>query len=283
MRRSTVSTRSLRDARTPFARCAALLLAACAGPVDPAVDDPSVKPEDTPAAVDTPTAPPDPAPADTPTDTDASLGEDPPASPGDTDAPAGPPEDSAPPADAPPPGDPFADAVISYTPGPGAGFGQAALPGVVLGPPLGAGPLAGSLDVLSLGDRGEIVLAFLDQVAVDGDGPDLIVFENPFPGWIEPGEVSVSDDGVTWAVFPCAPRAPGAPGCAGVQPVLSHPANGVSPTDPTVSGGDAFDLAQVGLSRAAFVRVRDTGALSAIGISAGFDLDAIAIVHAAAP
>jgi hypothetical protein len=288
VRRSPVSI-CARGAALRLVACAAV--AACAGAgTDPSDLDPNAPTEaaDPPAegppnAADTPDEAADapPAPADSP---DAPPGDDTPTPPSDTAASPEPPADSAAPADPGPlAGDPFADAIVSFTPGPGAGFGQASLPGVVLGPPLGAGPYAGSLDVLSLGDRGEIVLALVDQVAVDGDGPDLIVFENPFPGWIEPGEVAVSEDGVTWAVFPCAPHAPGAPGCAGVQPVLSHPANGVSPTDPAVAGGDAFDLAAVGLARAAFVRVRDTGAISAIGVSAGFDLDAVAIVHAAPP
>ncbi len=265
--------------RSPrLAPLAALALLACAAPGDDATTadtDPPAPTVDTPAE--------DPPTDDTPTD-DTPADDTPPAQPGDTDVA----DDTAapnPPVDptAALNGDPFADAVVAFTPGLGAGFGQTGLPGVVLGPPLGAGPLAGSLDVVSLGDHGEIVLAFLDQIAVDGDGPDLIVFENPFPGWIEPGEVAVSEDGVTWAVFPCDPRAPGAPGCAGVQPVLSNPANGISPTDPAVAGGDAFDLATVGLTRAAFVRIRDTGAASAWGNSAGFDLDAVAIVHAGPP
>ena len=50
-------------------------------------------------------------------------------------------------------GDPHAERVVSFTPGDAAGFGSDAMPGVVLGPPLGRGESAGSLDVLSLGRR----------------------------------------------------------------------------------------------------------------------------------
>jgi hypothetical protein len=170
---------------------------------------------------------------------------------------------------------PFADRVVSFTPGAGAGYGQANMPDVVLGPPHGAGPLAGSLHVVSLGDGGELTLELFTPI-VDGEGPDLIVFENPFQGWTELGEVAVSEDGEDWVTFACD-AATGA-GCAGVWPVLSHPDNGVSPTDPSVSGGDLFDLASIGVLQARFVRVRDTGTNPYEGNTGGFDLDAVAAV-----
>lgn len=176
--------------------------------------------------------------------------------------------------------DPFADRVVSYTPGRGAGFGQDQLPQVVLGPPRGGGCCAGGLDVLSLGFEGTLVLEFTDIGLVDGPGPDLLVFENPFPGNEEPAFVAVSQDGVTWKEWPCAPQAAPWPGCAGIKPVLSSPDNGISPTDPMKAGGDAFDLADLGLARARFVRIRDSG--FSRGYSppgGGFDLDAVAVVN----
>ena len=178
-------------------------------------------------------------------------------------------------------GDPFADAVVSFTPGEGAGFGQSYLPDVVRGPPEGAGEYAGSLHVVSLGRDGEIVLELIDQPIIDGPGPDLLVFENPFTGWIETGYVAVSEDGVTWAEWPCDPDDVdgGQPGCSGVTPVLSHPDNGVDPTDPAVAGGDAFDLADLGLTTAWYVRVRDSGVNAYGSPTGGYDLDAIAVVH----
>jgi hypothetical protein len=162
--------------------------------------------------------------------------------------------------------DPFADRVVSSRFGAGATYGHSALPQIVLGPPQGAGANAGSVHVASLGRRGELVLGF-DGELFDGPGVDLIVFENPFPGWIETGEVAVSEDGTDWRVFPCAADdvAGGFPGCAGVQPVLSNPENGISPIDPEAAGGDGFDLAVAGLQYA--------------GESGGFDLDAVAGVH----
>lgn len=184
-----------------------------------------------------------------------------------------------------PTADPYADRVVSFNPGAGAGFGQDAYPGVVLGPPKGGGAGSGSLDVLSLGNQGEIVLELTDLVLVDGPGVDLLVFENAFGGFAETGVVAVSDDGTSWHEFPCAAsdRAGGFPGCAGVRPVYANPETGVSATDPAVAGGDAFDLATLGVSRARFVRVRDSGANGYGGTAGGFDLDAIAVVNGATP
>lgn len=183
--------------------------------------------------------------------------------------------------------DPFADRVVDYAPGEFAGFGQERFPDVVLGGPRGGGANAGGLDVLSLGLEGTITLALDDWVAVDGPGPDLIVFENPFPGWVEPGRVEVSADGETWVAFDCDGLADGAPGCAGVEPVLAHvDERPLDPTDPEVAGGDAFDLADVGLAEARFVRITDDGTapdFGYAGTSGGFDLDAVAVVNGARP
>ncbi|WP_404368752.1 cell surface protein [Corallococcus coralloides] len=183
-------------------------------------------------------------------------------------------------------GDPYADRVVSFAPGAGAGFGQGLLPGIVLGAPKGDGASSGSLDVLSLGSNGVIVLEFTDIAVTDGPGVDLLVFENAFikptgKPFAETGVVAVSDDGVTWHEFPCASSdvANNFPGCAGVTPVYSHPDNGIPATDPAVAGGDGFDLAAVGLTRARFVRIRDSGANGYAGTSGGFDLDAVAVVN----
>ena len=179
----------------------------------------------------------------------------------------------------------FVTSVVSFTPGPGAGFGADALPCVVEGPPRGVGTANGSLDVVSLGMGGEIVLAFAPRAIVDGPGVDFIVFENAFyiagdptHPYAEPGEVSVSDDGVTWQAFPCPSADWSGQQCAGVTPVLASGTTGVSPFDPSMSGGDAFDLATLGLTHARYVKITDRGK-NKTPPSAGFDLDAIAIVH----
>ena len=56
--------------------------------------------------------------------------------------------------------EPFATKVVSFNPGAGAGFGQSKFPQVVLGGPEGGGEGFGSLDVLSLGNGGSLVLGF---------------------------------------------------------------------------------------------------------------------------
>ena len=190
---------------------------------------------------------------------------------------------------------PFADFVQSFTPGMGAGFGQDQFPGIVLGPPHGGGELQGSLDVLSLGNDGVIVLGFDPPVICDGPGPDLTVFENPFhsgsingPIFIEYGIVGVSQDGINFIDFPHDNNTHA--GLAGQTPVLSNPDNDISPLDPSVSGGDQFDLADVGLTWAKYVRITDPGASIddpgnhiPPGTQAGFDLDAVAALHACDP
>lgn len=175
----------------------------------------------------------------------------------------------------------WADRVVSFSPGPSAGFGADQMPDVVLGPPRGGGETAGSLHVVSLGKGGEVVLAFEDLLALDEPGPDLIVFENATTTDKETGEVAVSEDGVVWHTWPCAAEdaAGGFAGCAGVTPVLAHPDNDLGPANPYQAGGDAFDLADLGVARARYVRIRDTGLNTYEGSSGGFDLDAVAVVH----
>ncbi len=174
----------------------------------------------------------------------------------------------------------FATHVLATSYGPGQSFGREAMPEIALGPPLGGGCCQGSLDVVSLGDGGLIVLGFEGNAIADGPGADFVVFENAFEIgasqalFVEPATVEVSADGITWAAFGCA----GAPydGCAGVSPV--HLDSEVSAIDPTTHGGDAFDLAEVGMSEARFVRITDRADLGSV-----FDLDAVGIVHPVCP
>ena len=148
------------------------------------------------------------------------------------------------------------------------------------------GAIAGSLDVVSLGDGGVVVLAFTDNAIVDGPGPDLLVFENAFSFGPDPadvfaelGTVAVSNDGVTWIDFPCTADAPPFGTCAGWHPVFANgDENTIDPTDPATAGGDPFDLADVGLTEARYLRITDRDDLPAV-----FDLDAVAIVHGKCP
>ena len=203
--------------------------------------------------------------------------------------------------------DRFVTAVVSFSPTDCAGFGQSAMPGIVEGPPVGGGTGHGSTDVVSLGSGGSIVVSFAPNAIVDGPGPDFIVFENPF--WIggdssnpyaEPGEVSVSDDGVTWASFPCTPTSTrrSVTARASKPPyrqlrrlagrLLATRRTGYSPVDPSVAGGLALDLATVGLTHARYVKIVDQTheACPEAGPrpdTNGFDLDAVAIVNAEMP
>jgi hypothetical protein len=184
---------------------------------------------------------------------------------------------------------PYARSVESFSPGAGAGFGESLLPGVVLGPPRGSGEQAGSLDVVSLGLGGEIVVGFGGREIADEPGPDFIVFENAFwPGgdasqvYAELGEVSVSRDGETWHTFPCQSDGDGQgtfAGCAGATPTRKYDPLSVLPLDPEKTGGDTFDLAELELESASFVRILDLATLGETGTSSGFDLDAVGLTH----
>lgn len=192
--------------------------------------------------------------------------------------------------------DRFVTEVVSFTPGECAGFGATKMPGVIEGPPVGAGELAGSLDVVSFGKGGELVVSFGDNAIVDGPGVDFIVFENAF--WaggnpdapaVDLGEVSVSEDGTTWKTFTCTPgTTPPFGDCAGWHPVYSSPSNGISPVDPVTAGGDQYDIGKVGLTEVRFVKIRDLSTQECPSppnrpVNLGFDLDAIAIVNAKTP
>jgi len=184
--------------------------------------------------------------------------------------------------------DPFVDAIVSFAPG---AHTNGETQSAVLGPPMGTGDLQGSTDTLSLGDGGSVVVRFDPPAICDGPGPDFVVFENAFhagsasgPIFVEVGIVAVSDDGTQFAEFPYDPVT--FVGLAGQTPVFSNPSNGIDPTDPAVAGGDAFDLATVGLASARFVRITDPGAAIpdpgnrvVPGPTGGFDLDAIVAIH----
>jgi hypothetical protein len=181
--------------------------------------------------------------------------------------------------------DSFADRVLSVSFGEGQDFGRDHFPDWVLGGPRGGGAGAGATShVVSLGDGGFVELAFHASGFKNGPGPDLIVFENAFyvggdpeTPFAELGRVAVSQDGETWHKFPCDPET--FRGCAGVSPVLANvDENDIDPLDPARAGGDAFDLEDLGLDRASYVRVSDIAGDSD-AISGVFDLDAVAVIY----
>ncbi|MCX7763502.1 MAG: hypothetical protein N2253_01240 [Bacteroidia bacterium] len=146
-------------------------------------------------------------------------------------------------------------------------------------------PCADPCQVVSLGKGGFIALEFEPPIA-DGPGPDFIVFENAFrygngqvfDEWMI---VSVSQDGVNWVVFPfdsvtgvgLAGRTPtGCATCAGP----------IDWRDPAQAGGDAFDLAIVGIPWAKYVRVEDATRWQPPDRLAA-DLDGVVAIHQLAP
>jgi hypothetical protein len=182
------------------------------------------------------------------------------------------------------PGSHYASRIVSACFGPGEAFGHDAFPANVLGPPKGGGCCVGSLDVCSLGNGGSITLAF-DNPIVDAPGVDFIVFENAFYAGGDPkhafaelGTVEVSADGVTWLGYPCTAIASPYGDCAGWRPVYANSDTSIDPLDPSVAGGDQYDLAELGVPLVRFVRITDRADLPG-----SFDLDAIAAVHVACP
>jgi len=182
------------------------------------------------------------------------------------------------------PGARYVTRVVSACFGAGESFGRDQLAERVAGPPRGGGARGGSLDVSSLGQGGTITVAF-DNAIVDGPGVDFIVFENAFDVGHDPGNpyaevatVEVSEDDVTWVAFPCSATEYPYGGCAGWHPVFGNVDEGVNPLDPAVAGGDQFDLADIDVPMARFVRITDRA-----DMPGSFDLDAVGIVNARCP
>lgn len=178
--------------------------------------------------------------------------------------------------------------VVAHQFGPGQSLGQSRFPDLIFGPPHGAGCCQGSLDTVSLGNGGTVTVAFANNAIVDGPGPDFIVFENAFEDsgsgsvFAELATVEVSADGQEWHGYPCTAVSPPYGSCAGYHPVYANPdTNDISPLDVARAGGDPFDLADLGLPLARYVRVTDRPDLT--GLSGVFDLDAVAIVNAQCP
>ena len=175
--------------------------------------------------------------------------------------------------------------IESFVPGVGAGFGSNHLPQIIQGAPRGLGKNQGSLDVLSLGFEGEIIFGFDNCKIVDGDGVDFVIFENAFNifgneenPFAELGIVGVSSDGVNFVEFDCDDNEYPYFDCAGWTPVLSHPDNDIDPFDLDQAGGDQFDLADIGVESARYIRIRDIGNAGG-GNTQGFDLDSAEIIN----
>lgn len=138
-------------------------------------------------------------------------------------------------------------------------------------------------DICSIGMGGEIVLFFKEGYIIDGPGADFTIFENAFVNpvtnkvFAEPAKIAVSENGVDFFEFPFDSLS--LQGCAGINWV-----NGKNnPFDPSVSGGDQFDIADLGLSRIRYVKITDICQMILDNkehpfydpIISGFDLDCV--------
>ena len=184
------------------------------------------------------------------------------------------------------------DMVIEFEPGEGTSFGQGPeyFPMNIYGMPSAAArpdvPAATPEEVVSLGFEGVIVVANSSQAIADRPGPDFVIFENAFEFgfnriYAEPGQVSVSQFGNDWHDFPCDGTT--LAGCAGTVPSTGD----YEPFDAQRAGGNAFDLADLGLDWARYIRIRDVSRAVRDNTDHafydptinGFELDAIVIIN----
>ena len=228
--------------------------------------------------------------------------------------------------------DPFADAVKVFRPLAEGGHGSGFVPLNVTGPPDGRGtyaPASAAGEVLSLHARdaefslplesagGSVVLSFEDNIIELGPGEDFTVFENVFfingdpnQRFMEPAIVSVALFEGEWFRFPIDVVPPAGPSSTPVEmdPFYynrgfagRNATTGSDPTDPARSGGDAFDVNELGIAGLTwirYIRIQSTGhqairddfggdpvrhlqmldSISGEG-SSGFDLDAVSAVN----
>jgi hypothetical protein len=179
----------------------------------------------------------------------------------------------------------LATIVVSAPSATGTGFSD---PELAVNGVRGGGQAQGSMDVYSLTEdpADELVLGFEEPV-LDGEGTDLVVFENPFDissggRFMDPVVVEVSADGETFVAFPYeygqaeySEEPSDWLGFAGITPVLLHEED--APTDPlsAEAGGDGFDLAglQPPVPEVWFVRLTAASSWTDPVTSAAFPTD----------
>ncbi len=188
------------------------------------------------------------------------------------------------------------DTVYSFKPGTGQDSGQMPeyFPKNIFGlPSTNASyelPEASPEQLLSLGMGGEIVVGIKNYKIINDDGPDFTIFENPFFNpvtkkiFAEPAKVSVSQDGVNFIEFPF--NATSLHGLAGKTPTEGKQ----DPYNPQLSGGDSYDLSDLGLDFITHIKITDVTKIienlnsenlyyQPAFILTGFDLDAIVALH----
>ncbi|MFC2031537.1 SH3 domain-containing protein, partial [Chloroflexota bacterium] len=142
-------------------------------------------------------------------------------------------------------GSPGADLVLAFNPGPGA---QARYldASALLGAPDSGGKCCEGMT--QLGRSGSILLAFTDNVIVDGPGADFRVRgEGTKDDWLT---IEVSDDGASWYSYPRS-----------------------------AENSERLDLADVGLQVARFVRLTDLQPSTPTGA----EVDAVVALNSGAP
>ncbi len=183
------------------------------------------------------------------------------------------------------------DTVFSVSFGTGTTFGQSTMyfPMNIFGlPDTNARidvPIATQEQILSLGLNGSITIGFKHYMIRDMPGKDFTIFENAFQYlgdriFIEPAKVEVSKNGIDFYSFPFDSLTLN--GCAG-----TYPTNGnADPFDVTISGGNSFDLADIGMDSIIAIRIIDVSSIILQSehplynpIVNGFDLDAVVGLH----
>jgi hypothetical protein len=181
--------------------------------------------------------------------------------------------------------------VFDFKPGEGQNLGQSEqfYPANILGIPSRIAQEevaeASESEILSLGFGGEIIVGNTDNLIIDGEGADFTIFENVFLNPItqklfkEPAVVSVSKDNINYVEFPYDLTT--LEGCAG-----THITNGAADyCDANLSGGDSFDLSQIGIDSVRYIKIKDLTIKIKDNPShpyydfslSGFDLDAVVI------
>jgi len=185
----------------------------------------------------------------------------------------------------------FIDTVISVSFGKNTNFGQSSqfFPQNILGLPDSNSrfdvPSSNESQICALGLNGSITVGFRNKLLRDMPGSDFTIFENAFEFmderiFIEPAMVQVSKDGETFISFPFDSLT--LQGCAGTIPTNGNEATFI----PDVSGGNSFDLADIGLDSIVAIRIIDVSSIILdqnhpfySPIVNGFDLDAVVAMH----
>ena len=185
------------------------------------------------------------------------------------------------------------DTVYSFKPGSGQNSGQDSgfFPRNIIGlPDTNARDNFQAADpatILSIGLGGEIIVGFKNYILIDGPGADFTVFENAFINpvtqkvFAEPAKIAVSIDGINYIEFPYDMKTLN--GCAGKTPTNGDK----NPFAPEESGGDKFDLSEIGVDSVRWIKItdlcdtllKDESNPWYDPIISGFDLDAVVGLH----